>query len=96
MLEELVKSNAALTKNNAKLPATNTTLTKKKRNILQEVEISQKAGGDGGVGGGGRSGDNCGLKHYTKCKQDVYHAPDNSFELAKNPHLRPSGWASVL
>ena len=63
MLEELVKSNAVLTKTNPELSATNKTPADENHNLRQEVGILKEAGGGGGGGGGAGGGDNRGPKN---------------------------------
>ena len=93
-LDELVKSNATLSKAIAALTETNSRLAKKVEN--QAAEFKNRGGGGGGDSGefetrGGNEGTYC-----SNCRQRTWHTPDNCFELDKKKAKHPSYWKSVL
>ena len=93
-LDELVKSNATLSKSIAALTETNSRLAKKVEN--QAVELKKRGGGksvdSGGVETrGGNEGAYC-----SNCKQTNWHTPDNCFGLSKKKEKLPLYWKSVL
>ncbi len=85
VLEELVTSNATLTKANAELVSANAALTK------ANAALTAKVNGKASPAAGARKPKLC-----PNCKKEVYHAPDDCFELEKNKDKRPPGWRSRL
>jgi len=55
-------------------------------------------GRDGGRGSGQRAGTGTarGKSLCPNCKREVFHLPDDCFELEKNASKRPANWRSCL
>mmetsp|Transcript_55564 Transcript_55564/g.166550 ORF Transcript_55564/g.166550 Transcript_55564/m.166550 type:complete len:118 (-) Transcript_55564:74-427(-) len=89
VLEKIVESNATLTATTEKLT---TMVTKLTEDILR-LQKDNKAAGAGGVTRGSRVGekdkDKC-----PHCQREVWHIPEDCFELETNANLRPSSWKS--
>ena len=88
VLAELVESVAKLTKTNAELVQAVASLTKAN-------EVLRNPGQQGGRSGRG-GGEWRTKKHCKNCKLEVFHAPDDCFELEKNKERRFRGWVSRM
>lgn len=87
VLDELVRANATLTATNAKLTASVDELTAANARLTKE--LGHKRGGRG-------NDTQREKKRCPNCKRDVFHVPDDCFELDKNKDKRPPGWKSCL
>ena len=92
MLDELAKSNVALTKTVSNLNDTNSCLMKKVEDLTNESK-----GKKNDVGGRGPELRNVKeVKYCYNCKRPAWHEPDYCFDLEKNKDNRPAWWKSVL
>ena len=82
ILTALVRSNATLTTSNASLMATMANLQKQLVNLGKTPTPHRET--------------NRQRRTCPNCKEDVYHAVDDSYELKKNAHMRHPGWQSQL
>ena len=81
ILAALVISNPTLTTSNASLTATITDLHRQLSTIGKKKPCREPT----------RQRSNC-----PNCKKEVYHSPDDYYEMEKNAHLRHPGWRSRL
>ena len=81
ILAALVKSNAALITRNAYLTATIADLQRQLATIGNNNTRREPT----------RQ-----MSNYPNCKKEVYHSPDDYYEMEKNAHLRHPGWRSRL
>ena len=88
VVAELVESVVKLTNANAELVQAVSTLTKANKVLSTQGQH----GGRAGKGGGEWKP----KKHCQNCKMEVYHPPDDCFELEKNKGRRPRNWVSLL
>ena len=101
VLGQLVANNTTLTETNAEMAEAIKHLQATVQMLRQEMKefkllLGRGRGRDGGRGGdrapeGGRPKKLC-----LNCKREVYHVPDECFELAKNAGKRPASWRSCL
>ena len=82
ILAALVRSNATLTTSNAFLTATVANLQKQLENIGKTPTPTRETT---------QQRSTC-----PNCKKDVYHLPEDCYELKKNAHLRHPGWGGRL
>ena len=78
ILAALVKSNATLTTSNASLTATIADLQRKLAAIGKTTNPWRESTRQ--------------RKFFPNCKKEVYHYPNECYELKKNSHLRHPGW----
>ena len=81
ILAALAKSTATLTTSNASLTATISDLQRQLSTIGKNNPRREPT----------RQRNN-----FPNCKKEVYHLPDDCYELKKNSHLRHPGWRSRL
>lgn len=101
VLEQLVANNATLTATNAEMADAIKHLQATVQMLRQEMKEFKLLLTRGRGRAGGRSGDRAPeggkpLKMCPNCKREVYHSPDECFELAKNAGKRPASWRSCL
>ena len=104
VLDQLVSNNTKLAATNATLAAAVKSLQEEMKTVRLEVQglKASSGGGGGGRGRGGNgndtgTGEGFGTKRLCpNCKREVYHAPDDCFELAKNASRRPAGWRTRI
>ena len=89
VLEQLVKSNATLTKTNAELSAT---IAKQAEEIKTLLAAAKNKRVNSGGGGNGKKRE---AKYCANCKRETWHEADDCFELPKNADKRPKNWKSV-
>ena len=80
ILAALAKSNATLTTSNVSLTATVANLHKQFANIGKTPHREPTRQ----------------RSNFPNCKKNVYHSPEDCYELKKNAHLRHPGWRSRL
>ena len=89
VLAQLADNNKKLVNTNEELAGTVKRLTNETKKLQQEINTLRQQGG-GNTGGGGNATRGSGYsRHCPNCKWEVYHVPDNCYELEKNASRRP-------
>ena len=101
VLDQLVANNTTLTATNAEMADAIKHLQATVQMLRQEMKDFKLLLSRGRGRAGGRSGDRAPeggkqLKMCPNCKREVYHSPDECFELAKNAGKQPANWRSCL
>ena len=96
-LSQLTDNNTKLVNTNEELSASVKKLTSENRQLQQEINtLRRRVGGNMGDNTTNNARGSGSSRRCPNCKREVYHAPDDCYELEKNASLRPAGWRSGL
>ena len=95
VLSQLADNNTKLVNINEELSASVKNLTSENRQLQQEINTLRRRVGGNTTNNNNSSGSGS-SRRCPDCKREVFHTPDDCYELEKNASRRMAGWRSGL